>query len=80
MRDIETDRQRDRERERERERDREKERDRERERERESHVLILPPFSGETLLKNLWFWLLTLIWGYTPPCGQTSNPNLREIP
>ena len=61
LRDIETDRQRDREREREREIERE--RDREVERERESHVSILPPFSGETLLKNLWFWLLTLIWG-----------------
>ena len=56
-------RHRDRQTERQRERERDRERDREKEKERESHVLIIPPFSGETLLKSLWFWLLTLIWG-----------------
>ena len=41
------------ERHRDRQTERQRERERDREIERESHVLILPPFSGETLLKNL---------------------------
>ena len=60
LKDIETDRSRDRVREREIEREREP-------------CLNPTTFSGETLLKNLWFWLLTLIWGLPLPAVKPQT-------